>query len=72
MAKPDEFGEPHQAEILVEWWPSASVGEAEAVRKVLEGWCGRLMEHLLGLVDPTVGLDVHLAAGLDTTEGTTP
>jgi hypothetical protein len=53
-------GEPHQAEILVEWWPSASIGEHGAVRHLLEGWCGQLMERLqaLGVTDPTVELDI--------------
>lgn len=57
---PDPAGEPHQAEILVEWWPSASIGEPEAVRHLLEGWCGQLMERLqaLGVVDPCVELDM--------------
>jgi len=52
--------DPHQAEILVEWWPSASIGELEAVRHLLEGWCGQLMERLqaLGVTDPTVELDI--------------
>ena len=58
-ANPDA-PEPWQAEILVEWWPSASVGEAAAVRKVLEGLCAQAMEQLqgMGLVDPTVELSI--------------
>ena len=60
--------EPWQAEILVEWWPSASVGETAAVRKVLEGWCTRLMETLqaMGLVDPTVELSIDGQPSKDT------
>jgi hypothetical protein len=55
-----EADDPLQAEVLIEWHPSASVGETEAVRHLVEGWCGVLMERLqeLGVVDPTVELDM--------------
>lgn len=54
----DRVDEPLQAGVLVEWWPSASIGETNAVRHLIEGWCGRLMTELLamGVVDPTVEL----------------
>lgn len=58
--------EPWQAEILVEWWPSASIGESKAIRHLLEGWCGTLMERLqqLGVTDPTVELSPYGSGGV--------
>lgn len=51
--------EPHRATITVEWHPSASVGEREAIRRLLESSGDNLMALLLdyGVVDPCVSLD---------------
>ncbi len=50
--------EPLRAVIEVEWTPSASIGETDAVNGLLEGQCEVIMDRLVSwaVVDPSVGL----------------